>query len=536
MRRLFALLLLAVFVAACGDATDDTYDVVIRGGTILDGTGAAPFEGDIAIRDDRIVALGSLGDSPAKHVIDASGLFVTPGFIDVHSHAGEALAEEELSRAHALLAQGLTTVAINPDGGGPIDIAAQRGQLLEHGLGVNVIQLVPHGSIRSQVLGSSDRDPTAEELDEMKALVRAGMEEGAFGMSSGLFYTPANWSKTGEVIAMAREIAPYDGVYSSHIRDEADYGIGVVASVDEVIRIAWEAGVTGIVTHIKALGPNVWGASEEIVANIEAARADGVRIWADQYPYHASATGFVPALVPAWAREGDRLLERLDDPATADRIRTGMAGSLARRGGAERIMFRGSGEHAGRTLAEVAAARGQEPIAAAEQLIRNDEVSGIISFNMHEDDIARFMRQPWMMTSSDGALTALGDGVPHPRNYGAFPRKIRHYVLEEHVVDLPTAIRSMTSLPAEVFGVEDRGILREGAIADIVVFDIDRIRDVATFIDPHHHSEGMVHILVNGTPVLVDGEYTGDLAGQVLRRGGPGHRRSTETMRHSEGP
>lgn len=522
MRKLSALLLTATLLAACGDASESTYDVVIRGGTILDGTGAAPFEGDVAIRDDRIVAVGAIGDSSADRVIEATGLYVTPGFIDVHSHAGGALAGEELSSAHALLAQGLTTVAINPDGGGPVDLATQRGRLLEHGLGVNVMQLVPHGSIRRAVLEASDRDPTAEELEEMKGYVRTGMEEGAFGMSSGLFYTPGSWSKTEEVIEMAKEMAPYNGVYTSHIRDEADYDIGVVASVDEVIRIAREAGVIGVVTHIKALGPNVWGASEEIVANIEAARADGVQVWADQYPYDASATGFVAALVPAWAREGDRLLDRLDDAATADRIRAEMAENLARRGGADRIMFRGSGVHAARTLADVAEERGQEPIEAAEQLIRDDEVSGIISFNMHEDDIARFMRQPWMMTSSDGALTALGDGVPHPRNYGAFPRKIRHYVIEEQVVDLPTAIRSMTSLPAEVFGIEDRGVLREGAIADVVVFDIDRIRDVATFIDPHHHSEGMVHIFVNGTPTLLDGDYTGDLAGQVLHRGGAG--------------
>ncbi len=519
MRRFLALLLLAT-VAACGDSAGDSYDIVIRGGTIIDGTGAEPFQGDVAIRGDRIVAVGSLGNASAEREIDATGLYVTPGFIDVHSHAGGALAGEELSSAHALLAQGITTVAINPDGGGSVDLATQRERLLEHGLGVNVMQFVPHGSVRSRVLGASDRDPTAEELEEMKALVRAGMEEGAFGMSSGLFYTPGSWSKTEEVIEMAKEIAPYNGVYTSHIRDEADYDIGVVASVDEVIRIAREANVTGVVSHIKALGPNVWGASEEIVANIEAARADGVRVWADQYPYDASATGFVAALVPAWAREGDRLEERLDDPATADRIRADMAENLARRGGAERIMFRGSGEHAGRTLADVAAERGQEPIEAAEQLIRGDEVSGIISFNMHEDDIARFMRQPWMMTSSDGALTALGDGVPHPRNYGAFPRKIRHYVLEEQVVDLPTAIRSMTSLSAEVFGLEDRGVIREGAIADIVVFDLDRVRDVATFIDPHHHSEGMVHILVNGTATRLDEEYTGELAGQVLRLGG----------------
>lgn len=519
MRRLSSLILLALLVA-CGDAAGDRYDVIIRNGTIVDGTGAEPFVGDIGIRGERIAAVGSLGNASAERVIDATGLHIAPGFIDVHSHAGTALVTPELSSAHALLAQGITTVAINPDGGGAVDLATQRRRLLEGGLGVNVAQLVPHGAVRSRVLGSSDRDPNPEELEEMKEMVRAGMQEGAFGLSSGLFYTPGSWSTTEEVIEMARMAAPYGGVYTSHIRDEADYTIGVVASVDEVIRIAREADVTGIVSHVKALGPRVWGASETIVANIEAARAEGVRVWADQYPYDASATGFVAALVPAWAREGDALEQRFEDAPTAARIRAEMADNLDRRGGAERIMFRGSGPFAGRTLDDVAGERGLAPIDAAVELIRGNEVSGIISFNMHEDDLSRFMRQPWMMTSSDGELTALGDGVPHPRNYGAFPRKIREYVVEQQVIDLPTAIRSMTGLSAEVFGIEHRGVLREGAIADLVVFDLERVNDPATFIDPHHHAEGMVHIFVNGAPAMSDGEYTDVLTGQVLHRGG----------------
>ena len=516
--RCFAIALWAVLAAACGGG--ESYDVLIRGGTIVDGTGAAPYVADVGIIGERIAAVGDLSDARGTRTIDATGLHVTPGFIDVHSHSAGALDEPELRTAHALLAQGLTTVVINPDGGGPLDLRTQRERLLENGIGVNVAQLVPHGSIRGEVLGSSDRDPTPEELERMKEFVRAGMEEGAFGLSSGLFYTPGSWSRTEEVIEMARVAAPYGGVYTSHIRDEADYTVGVVAAVDEVIRIAREADLPGIVSHIKALGPNVWGASEQIVANIEAARAEGVRVWADQYPYEASATGFVAALVPAWAREGGGLEERLADPVTARRIRAEMAENLARRGGGARIKFRGSGPMAGRTLAEVAASQETFDIDAAYEIVRNGGAPGIISFNMDEGDIARFMRQPWTMTSSDGELSALGSGVPHPRNYGAFARKIRHYVLEEQVIDLASAVRSMSGLSAEVFGIEDRGVIREGAIADVLVFDLDNVYDRATFDDPHHFSEGMVHILVNGALALDNGAFTDALAGQVLHRGG----------------
>ncbi|MEX1256893.1 MAG: D-aminoacylase [Gemmatimonadota bacterium] len=503
-----------------GGCADEPYDLVILNGTIVDGSGGAPFQADVGIRGEQIATIGSLANATATVVLDATGLHVAPGFIDVHSHAGGGLATEELSTAHALLAQGITTVVINPDGGGSIDQAAQRGRLLEHGLGVNVAQLVPHGSIRSEVLGQSDREPTAEELDRMKEMVRAGMEEGAFGLSSGLFYTPGIWSTTKEVIEMAKVAAPYGGVYSSHIRDEADYGIGVVAAVDEVIRIAREAGLPGIVGHIKALGPNVWGASVEMIANIEAARAEGVQVWADQYPYDASSTGFVAALVPDWAREGGSLLERMADPPTAARIREGVAENLARRGGGDRIMFRGTGPLAGRTLADVAAERGLNDLDGAIALIQEGASPGIISFNMQEEDIVRFMGQPWTMTSTDGDLTAFGEGVPHPRNYGTFARKIRLYVREAGVIDLQTAIRSMSGLAAEVFGMEHRGAVREGAIADLLVFDLDRVNDPATFDDPHRYSEGMVHVLVNGALAIDGGQFTDALAGQVLHRGG----------------
>jgi len=508
-----------LIVSASGCA-EEPYDLLLLGGTIVDGTGGEPYVADVGIRGERIAAVGSLTGARADRVIDVVGMHVAPGFIDVHSHSGGGLANEALSAAHALLAQGITTVFINPDGGGPVDLDAQRDRLLELGIGVNAAQMVPHGSIRSEVLGSSDRDPTLDELERMKEIVRAGMETGAFGLSSGLFYTPGIWSTTEEVIEMAKVAAPYGGVYTSHIRDEADYSIGVVAAVDEVIRIAREAGLPGIVSHIKALGPNVWGASEEIVAHIDEARASGVSVWADQYPYDASSTGFVAALVPDWAREGGGLQQRMADPVSAARIRDEMGENLARRGGADRILFQGTGPLAGRTLADVAEERELSGLDAAVQLIREGASPGIISFNMIDDDIDRFMIQPWTMTSTDGELPAMGQGVPHPRSYGAFARKIRLYVQERGILSLEAAIRSMSGLPAEVFGLEGRGVVREGATADLVVFDLDAVDDPATFDEPHQLSEGMIHVLVNGTLAVDGGRFTDALAGQVLHRGG----------------
>lgn len=521
MRRLcLAVLLIAALPSLL--AGQQPYDLVIRGGRLLDGSGNPWYRADVAVSGGRIAAVGDLAGAAARRVIDATGLYVAPGFIDVHSHAGGGLTDPELAAARPQLAQGVTTVVINPDGGGSVDLAAQRTRLLAHGLGVNVAQLVPHGSVRRAVLGMDDRAPTAEELERMKALVRAGMDEGAFGLSSGLYYAPGSYAALDEVIALARIVAEYDGVYTSHIRDEADYNIGVVAAVDEVIRVAREARLPGIVTHIKVLGPRVWGLSETIVDRIEAARAEGVEVFADQYPYDASGTSIAGALVPRWAQAGGReaLLRRLDDPRERARLREAIAENLDRRGGAARLQFRrhrADPSVEGKSLAQVAEERGKHPIDVVLDMIAAGGAA-LVSFNMQDEDIERFMRRPWTMTSSDGGLVPMGLGVPHPRNYGAFPRKIRRYVLEKGVLDLPDAIRSMTSLPAAVFGLRDRGVVRPGAVADLVVFDLDRVRDTADYQDPHRLAEGMAYVLVNGVLVIDGGNFTGARPGRVLSR------------------
>lgn len=499
-----------------------SFDVLIRHGRVLDGSGNPWVRTDIGIRGDRIVAMGDLRDATATTVIAADSFYVAPGFIDTHSHAGEGLARPALSAAQQLLAQGLTTILANPDGGGPVDLAAQRAEFEKNGVGVNVFQMIGHGAVRGAVLGMADRAPTPEELKKMEALVQKGFDDGAVGFSSGPFYAPGSYSKTDELVDLARIAAKYHAPYQSHIRDESDYTIGVLAAVEEVITVAREAHTRGVVTHVKALGPNVWGFSAAIVQRIDRARDNGVEVFADQYPYEASSTSLAAALVPRWAQAGGSAAfkARVADPAQRPRIVAEMRENLARRGGAARIQVASYGPDKtldGKTLAQIAAARNADPVETALALLDKGGVS-IVSFNMLEEDIERLMRQPWTMTSSDGALIAFGSGMPHPRGNGAFSRKIRKYVVEDHVLALPAAIRSMTSLPATVFNLPDRGVLRPGAFADVVIFDLAKVYDRATYENPHQMSEGMVDVLVNGKFAVRDGRFSNTHDGRVLRR------------------
>ena len=499
-------------------------DLIIRGGRLLDGSGNPWIRADVAIRGERIVAVGNFSDSCAKDEIEATGLYVAPGFIDTHSHALGGLITEERSGAAMLLSQGLTTVLINPDGGGGLDIVAQRNELLAHSLGVNVAQMIGHGSVRREVLGMEDRVPTDEELELMRTIVRNGMEDGAFGLSSGLFYAPGSYAELDEVIELAKVVAEFGGAYSAHIRDEADYTIGVVAAVDEVIRVAREAGLPGVVTHIKALGPNVWGESETIVEHLDGARVEGVEMYADQYPYAASSTGISAALLPRWSQAGgsEAQARRFADRDTRARIREAMVDNLARRGGAARIQFTGGGPAMeGRTLQSLADEQGADPVDVAIEIINGGLPGSVISFNIHVDDLRTLMSQPWTMTSSDGSLPPIGVGKPHPRSYGTYPRKIRKYVLEERLITLSAAIRSMTSLPAAAYRLANRGFIRPGSFSDIVVFDLELITDRATYTNPHQYSDGIRHVVVNGKVALRDGKPTGLDGGIVLRRNGP---------------
>lgn len=495
-------------------------DVLIRHGRVLDGTGNPWRRADIAIVGDRIAFMGTLTGVEAAVVIDAADRYVAPGFIDSHSHAGPGLAEPALRAARPLLAQGITTAFVNPDGSGPVDLAAQRTALEQRHTGVNVGLFVPHGSVRRAVMQMADRAPDASELARMAALVRDGMRAGALGLSSGLYYAPGSYATTAEVVALAREAAAAGGVYQSHIRDEADYSVGVVAAVDEVITIAEQARLPGIVTHMKALGRASWGASSMLIAHVEAARRRGVEVLADQYPYEASGTSLVGALMPRWAQAGgtDAMRRRMTGELRP-KVRTEVAANIDRRGGADTLLvsrYAPDPSIEGRRIGALAAAAGRTPDDYVLDLLAKDDAS-LVSFNMQDEDIDRIMRQPWTMTCTDGGLQPMDEGMPHPRGYGAFARKLELYVRERGVVDLAFAIRSMTSLPAAVYGIKDRGVLRPGAFADLVVFDLDRVDDVATYDRPHQLAAGMDTILVNGQLMRRDGAWTDALPGRVLR-------------------
>jgi len=498
-------------------------DALFREGHIVDGSGDPSRVGDVAISGDRIVAIGDIEHWAADRVIDARGLILAPGFIDVHSHADSGLATQELSTALPLITQGITTAVINPDGFGPVDVAKQRQELQAHGLGINTAQLVPHGSIRKQVLGYSDRQAKPEELEEMKRLVKVGMESGAFGLSSGLFYTPACFAPTHELVALARIASEFDGVHSSHIRDESNYNVGLLTAVDELIHISRHANVPGIITHIKALGPNAWGLSEEIVRRVDAARKSGLEIWADQYPYEASSTYLSSALIPKWALEGgrDSLLRRFDDTSVNDRLAREIHDNLKRRGGPSRITlhnYPADPDIEGQLLKDIAEARFCDPVDLIVALLRQDE-AGIVSHCMSCDDVGRFMKQNWTMVCTDGDLLPFGKGAPHPRCYGAFPRRIAKYVVKEGVTSLEHAIRAMTTLPAQVFQIKDRGILRQGTFADIVAFDLDTICDRATFDNPHRYTQGINHLMINGEFAIENSQVQDCRSGRTLLQG-----------------
>lgn len=496
-------------------------DLIVRGGRVLDGTSPQPRTEDVVIDAGRIVRVEARAALTGRREIDARGLTVTPGFIDGHSHAAGGLSGR-LHTAIPLLAQGITTVILNPDGGGPVHLAAQASRLAGHGIGVNVAQFVPHGSIRRAVVGMADRAATAAEIERMQTLVDEGMRHGAVGLSSGLYYAPGSYAPTGELIALARTVARYDGVYSSHVRDESDYSIGVLAAVDEVIGISEAAHVRAVVSHLKALGPATWGQGATLVEHIRRAREAGTEVFADQYPYDASGTSVVAALVPRWAEAGGRhaLMARLTG-GERERLLADVRRNLERRGGPSTLVigeFAADRTFEGLSLEQVARRSGRSVEDVIVQIIARGD-AGLVSFNMSEDDIAIIMRQPWTMTCTDGDLRSDGDGKPHPRGYGAFARKLAVYVRERGTLSLPAAVQSMTSVPASVYRLKGRGTLAAGAWADVLVFDPSQITDRATYAQPQRLATGMRYAIVNGVVAIDGGKPVGTTSGRVLWRG-----------------
>lgn len=478
---------------------------------MYDGRGGPPRHADIGIRDDRILFVGEAPPGMlATRVVDARGLVVAPGFIDPHTHTDGDVRDPLRRGLAGYLLQGVTTVVIGNDGGGPVDVGAARAALERSGAGVNVIYLVGQGSVRRAVMGMTARAPTPAELDSMRVLVAAAMEAGAAGLSTGLYYAPGNFATTGEVIELARVAARAGGYYDSHIRDESSYTIGLLGAVDEAIRVGREAGLPAHIAHIKALGVDVWGRSDEVIAHILAARAAGQVVTADQYPYTASGTSVGAALLPRWAEAGgrDSLLARLADSVTRRRLDVEMLANMRRRGGAESLLLT-TGRWKGKRLPEVAAALGLDSLAAAVEVIVAGDAS-VASFNMAEPDIERFMRQGFVVTGSDGS-------TGHPRKFGTFPRKLRRYTLERGVLSLAGAIESSSSRTAAIVGAADRGVLAAGAFADVIVFDSTDVADRATYESPELTATGMRFVIVNGRLAVDRGRPTGVLAGRPLR-------------------
>ncbi|MDX2250457.1 MAG: amidohydrolase family protein [Bacteroidia bacterium] len=515
MRLIFIIFFSSIFLfCGCQSAEPQTFDVLIVNGNVFTGEGDSPQILSIGILADTIAWIGTSKDIRADSYIDASGLIVAPGFIDPHTHTLEDMADSAGRINVPFLMQGVTTVVAGNDGGGPMRIANTLSYLEKNGMGTNMALYVGHGTIRNRVLGAADRNPTEEELAQMQELVRQAMEEGALGLSTGLYYAPGSFAKTEEVIELAKIVSEYGGIYDSHIRDESSYSIGLLGSVEEVIQIARGAKIPAHIAHIKALGADVWGKSSEVVKMIEKAHAEGLVISADQYPYLASGTSIEAALLPRWTMTDSRdaYLKRLSDVSLLPRIKEETRENLRRRGGAETILITESRDSSllGKTLAQIAAYRGADPVDVALDIARKGG-AGVASFNMNPDDLIYFMQQPWVMTGSDGSSG-------HPRKYGTFPLKYRTFVREKKVLTEAEFIYKSSGQVAETLGIARRGFLRKGYFADIIIFSPETFTAKADFAQPQLLAEGLKYSWINGKMVIAEGKYTGEMPGKALRR------------------
>lgn len=528
MRKLivFGLAVTLVFgLAPSLTAQDQPYDLLLKNGRVVDGSGNAWYRGDVAVRGDTIVRIAPSIQSPAKRVIDVGGKVIAPGFIDIHTHARRGIFE--IPTADNYVRQGVTTLIEGPDGGSPVPLAPFFTRLEALPKSVNVGSFIGQGSVRSAVIGDVNRKPTAEELDKMRALVEQGMRDGALGLSSGLFYVPGTFTETDEVVELAKVAARFGGIYISHMRDEAR---GVVTSVKETIAIGELGGLPTQVTHHKIIGKTNWGKSAITLRLIDEARKRGVDASIDQYPYTASSTSISSALLPAWALEGKRddVLKRLKEPATRARIKRETIRLIREeRGGGDPknvVLARCDWDSslAGQNLADVARLRKLAPTIAnaAEVALWIVEEGGCqgIFHAISEADLERILRHPATMIASDGEIPTFGAGSPHPRSYGTFARVLAVYVRERNAISLEEAVRKMTSFPAQRIGLTDRGLLRPGMKADITVFDPATVRDVATFAKPHQYAVGFAFVIVNGEVVFESGAMTAARPGRVLRR------------------
>jgi len=527
-RNIIFLLFSSVFNFIFSCTTSDTpgFDLVLKGGIVIDGTGTGGKSVDVGIIDDRIVFIGNIDEEDGDSILNVSGLIVSPGFIDMHSHI-EPLMQIPDATSHVL--QGVTTTLGGPDGSSPWPFGEYLDSLDNMNLGLNVAYLIGHNTVRRNVMQMDNRAPTEEELAQMKSYIDQAMKDGAFGISTGLKYLPGAFSEVGEVITLSKVASGSGGIYTSHLREE---GLGLIEGVAEAITIGREANIPIVLTHHKAIGMPVWGKSKITLAMVDSARAAGIDVMIDQYPYTASYTG-LSVLIPAWSRGGGQkeFIKRTENPVLKDSILAGIEFNILNdRGGGDlrRVQLAKTpwdSTLSGKTLYDWAVREGMEPNARnGALLVLKAQLKGggtAIYHAMDEGDVERIMQHPMTMIGSDGRLTNMGDGWPHPRAFGTFPRVLGLYVREKGVLDLQTAIRKMTSLPADRLGLSDRGRIEKDKIADITIFNKETIIDKGTFADPHHYPVGIEYVIVNGIITVFQGKMTETRAGKVLR--GPGY-------------
>jgi N-acyl-D-amino-acid deacylase len=514
------VLTLLLFLAAPAAAAD--FDVLIRNARVVDGAGNAWFRAEVGVRNGRIAALGKLSSVSATRVIDAAGRVLAPGFIDVHTHNEDGV--ERRPRGDNFLLDGVTTVVTGNCGSSALNLGVWFDKIRKLGLGLNVASLVGHNTVRREVMGSANRLAGADEIRKMQALIDRAMLDGAVGFSTGLEYVPGAFSNTAEVVALARAAAAHGGVYTSHMRDE---GNRELEAITEAVNVGREAGMPVEISHIKIDRRRVWGSSDRSLALIEKFRREGVDVVADQYPYDRSSTG-IGIRLPRWALADGKARERLADPAARRKLAAEMKQMLADMGEPDYAFATvarcgWSPAFEGKTIPELNAARGRAPGVDNEIETIFELVSGggaSMTYHVMGDvDIERFMRYPFTAVASDGGIVELGVGQPHPRSYGTNARVLAEYVRARGVLTLEDAVRRMTSLPANTFGLRDRGLVREGMAADLVIFDPASVTDRATYAQPHQYSEGFDFVLVNGEIVLDQGKFTAARPGRALRHG-----------------
>lgn len=494
-------------------------DWLLKGALIHDGSGSDPIPGDIAIRGDRIVGVGQFDLGKVARVIDCQGAVVAPGFIDLHNHSDRQIVDPATRANINYVIQGCTTIVTGNCGSGPVAVKEYYDQIDAAGAGTNVAHLLPQGSLRREALGTLQRDATTAEMRQMQAAVERGMQQGAWGMSTGLIYVPSSYADTAELTELAKVVGRFGGLYVSHIRNE---NTELLSAVQEAMQIGKTAEVPVHISHFKSSGRESWGLVRRAAQMISQARSAGRQVTADQYPYIASSTSLDASLIPTWARAGGRqaLIKRLDDPQQRQRIQSAMQDALERRNGGRAIRiarYSPRGDWVGKSLSQIAEQEQRELLDVALEITRSGGAA-IVNFSMSEEDVRHVMQVDWVATASDGRAYLPGADRPHPRNYGTFARKIGHYAVRERVLALQRAIRSASGLPAEILGIEDRGLLRVGHFADVIVFRPEQVVDTATFDAPHQYARGFEYVFVNGRPAVFASSATGALAGRALRR------------------